>query len=113
MSWLRCSLAAHLHGSLWVKAAGCDDRKFKGPLQQNFCFRLSLLSPTRRCCGCQVVAAELTSGGSKDVVMFVIRVADDTGEWTIARRFRHFESLHRSLRGCAAAPSKAPASVLC
>lgn len=33
--------------------------------------------------------------------MFVIRVADDTGEWTIARRFRHFESLHRSLRGCA------------
>lgn len=47
----------------------------------------------------QVVAAELTTGGSKDVVMFVIRVADDTGEWTIARRFRHFESVHRSLRG--------------
>jgi hypothetical protein len=48
-----------------------------------------------------VVAAELTTGGSKDVVMFVIRVADDTGEWTIARRFRHFESVHRSLRGWA------------
>lgn len=46
----------------------------------------------------QVVAAELTTGGSKEIVMFVIRVADDTGEWTIARRFRHFESLHRSLR---------------
>ncbi len=51
--------------------------------------------------GEQVVAAELTTGGSKDVVMFVIRVADDTGEWTIASRFRHFESVHRSLRGCA------------
>ena len=28
----------------------------------------------------QVVAAELTAGGSKEVVMFIIRVADDTGE---------------------------------
>lgn len=48
--------------------------------------------------GGQVVAAELTSGGSKEVVMFIIRVADDRGEWTLARRFRHFESLHRSMR---------------
>lgn len=48
--------------------------------------------------GGQVVAAELMSGGSREVVMFITRVADDRGEWTLARRFRHFESLHRSLR---------------
>lgn len=38
--------------------------------------------------------------------MFIIRVADDRGEWTLARRFRHFESLHRSMRW---APSRHPA----
>mmetsp|Transcript_13710 Transcript_13710/g.41406 ORF Transcript_13710/g.41406 Transcript_13710/m.41406 type:complete len:1265 (+) Transcript_13710:304-4098(+) len=56
----------------------------------------------------KVVAAELTSGGSKEVVMFIIRVADDRGEWTLARRFRHFESLHRSMRGYPAYKGRLP-----
>ncbi len=34
--------------------------------------------------------------------MFIIRVADDSGEWSVARRFRNFETLHRAMRGCAA-----------
>ena len=33
--------------------------------------------------------------------MFIIRVADDSGEWSVARRFRNFETLHRAMRGCA------------
>lgn len=27
-----------------------------------------------------------------------VRVADDAGQWTVSRRFRHFEVLHRQLR---------------
>lgn len=46
----------------------------------------------------QVVAAELISEGSKDVVIYKIRVADGTGEWTVSRRFRNFEALHRTLK---------------
>lgn len=30
--------------------------------------------------------------------MYKIRVADARGEWTVSRRFRHFEALHRVLR---------------
>ncbi|GMH39284.1 hypothetical protein BSKO_07182 [Bryopsis sp. KO-2023] len=37
-------------------------------------------------------------GGRKRYVVFKIRVADDTGEWTVARRYRNFEALHKSLR---------------
>ena len=46
----------------------------------------------------QVVAAELNPAGSKEIVMFIIRVADDSGEWTVTRRFRNFETLHRGMR---------------
>ena len=46
----------------------------------------------------QVVAAELNSRGSKEIAMFIVRVADDSGEWTVTRRFRHFETLHRAMR---------------
>lgn len=46
----------------------------------------------------QVVAADLNTSGSKDYVEFKIRVADDGGEWTVSRRYRHFEVLHRQLR---------------
>ena len=48
----------------------------------------------------QVVAAELNNAGSREIVMFIIRVADDSGEWSVARRFRNFETLHRAMRGC-------------
>lgn len=46
----------------------------------------------------QVVAAELNTEGSKDIVIYKIRVADSTGEWTVSRRFRNFESLQRTLK---------------
>ena len=46
----------------------------------------------------QVVAADLNTSGSKDYVEFKIRVADGAGEWTVSRRYRNFESLHRQLR---------------
>lgn len=29
--------------------------------------------------------------------MYQIRVADDDGEWTVARRYRNFEALHAKL----------------
>ena len=45
-----------------------------------------------------MVAAELNTEGSKDVVIYKIRVADSTGEWTVSRRFRNFESLQRRLK---------------
>lgn len=45
-----------------------------------------------------MVAAELNTEGSKDVVIYKIRVADSTGEWTVSRRFRNFESLQRTLK---------------
>ena len=46
----------------------------------------------------QIVTAELKTEGNKDVVIYKIRVGDDTGEWTVSRRFRNFETLHRALR---------------
>lgn len=49
-------------------------------------------------CAPQVVAADLNTSGTKDYVEFKIRVADDSGEWTVSRRYRQFESLHRQLR---------------
>ena len=52
----------------------------------------------------QVVAAELNNSGSREIVMFIIRVADDSGEWSVARRFRNFETLHRAMRGCGMRP---------
>lgn len=45
-----------------------------------------------------MVAAELAAEGGKDVVIYNIRVADGAGEWTVSRRFRNFETLHRALR---------------
>ncbi len=56
----------------------------------------------------QVVAADLSSDGGRDVVMYKIRVADARGEWTVSRRFRHFEGLHRNLRDVAAYRIKLP-----
>ena len=52
----------------------------------------------------QIVTAELKTEGNKDVVIYKIRVGDDTGEWTVSRRFRNFETLHRALR-CLQLPS--------
>lgn len=47
----------------------------------------------------RVVAADLVAGETKDYVLYKIRVGDDTGrEWTVSRRFRHFEILHRQLK---------------
>ena len=57
----------------------------------------------------QVVAAELNSEGSKDVVIYKIRVADGTGEWTVSRRFRNFEALHRALKEAPTYRLKMPA----
>ncbi|CAL8462775.1 g2308 [Coccomyxa elongata] len=57
----------------------------------------------------RVVAAELHSEGSKDVVIYKIRVADGSGEWTVSRRFRNFETLHRALRELAAYRLRLPA----
>ena len=56
-----------------------------------------------------MVAAELNSEGSKDVVLYKIRVADSAGEWTVSRRFRNFEALHRTLRETPAYRLKLPA----
>lgn len=47
----------------------------------------------------RVVAADLNTSGAKDFVVYKIRVGDDSGcEWTVSRRYRHFEVLHRQLR---------------
>ena len=48
----------------------------------------------------QIVTAELKAESNRDVVIYKIRVGDDTGEWTVSRRFRNFETLHRALRCC-------------
>ena len=45
-----------------------------------------------------VSSAEINSNETKDFVVYRIRVGDDRGEWTISRRYRHFESLHRTIR---------------
>jgi hypothetical protein len=48
--------------------------------------------------GGQVVAADLQTEGGKDVVAYKVRVDDASGSWTVSRRFRNFETLHRALR---------------
>ena len=48
--------------------------------------------------GLQVVAADLNSSGSKDYVVYRVRVADDVDEWTVSRRYRNFETLHKQLK---------------
>jgi len=45
----------------------------------------------------RVVAAELHTSTFKDFVVYKIRVGDDASEWTISRRYRNFETLHRQL----------------
>ncbi|KAG7671832.1 hypothetical protein Ndes2526B_g07257 [Nannochloris sp. 'desiccata'] len=58
----------------------------------------------------RVVAADLNTSGAKDFVVYKIRVGDDSGrEWTVSRRYRHFEVLHRQLRGTPYYKSKLPA----
>lgn len=52
---------------------------------------------------CQVVTAEIVNASgafaARDFVVYSIRVGDNRGEWTISRRYRHFEQLHRHMRG--------------
>lgn len=45
-----------------------------------------------------VSSAEINSNEARDFVVYRIRVGDDRGEWTVSRRYRHFESLHRTIR---------------
>jgi len=45
----------------------------------------------------RVVAAELHTSTFKDFVVYKIRVGDDASEWSISRRYRNFEALHRQL----------------
>ena len=58
----------------------------------------------------KVVAAELCSDarGARDFVVYKIRVGDLRGEWTISRRYRHFEVLHRQLRNYESYAAKLP-----
>lgn len=58
----------------------------------------------------QVVAAELNLEGGREYVTYKIRVSDGTDgpQWTVARRFRNFEELHRVLRGNPAYKLKLP-----
>ena len=46
----------------------------------------------------RVVAADLHASTFKDYVVYRIRVSDDAKEWTVSRRYRHFEVLHRQLK---------------
>lgn len=46
----------------------------------------------------RVVAPEINTNGRREYVVFKIRVADKTGEWTVTRRYRNFEALHKFLR---------------
>jgi len=46
----------------------------------------------------RVCAPEINSSGGREYVVFKIRVADQTGEWTVTRRYRNFEALHKILR---------------
>ena len=57
----------------------------------------------------RVVAADLDTAGTKEFVIYKIRVGDDSGrEWTVSRRYRHFETIHRQLRGTPTYRSKLP-----
>ena len=57
----------------------------------------------------KVVAADLNSSGAKDFVVYKIRVKDGRGiEWTVSRRYRHFEVLHRQLKGMSGYSYKLP-----
>jgi len=46
----------------------------------------------------RIVNAELNTDGARDFVVYKIRVGDALKEWTICRRYRQFEVLHRQLR---------------
>ena len=92
-----------------------------GPLRDPSCAQCVVLAPISRPSPAEaltgfvgtprarVVAADLNSSGAKDIVVYVIRVGDDGAkEWTVARRYRHFEVLHRQLRGVPSYRSKLP-----
>lgn len=57
-----------------------------------------------------MVAAELNTEGGREYVTYKIRVSDgvEGAQWTVARRFRNFEELHRVLRGNPAYKLKLP-----
>ncbi|ERM98570.1 hypothetical protein AMTR_s00109p00032070 [Amborella trichopoda] len=48
---------------------------------------------------CEVLGANLVKSGAKSFAVYSIAVTDaDYNSWTIKRRFRHFEELHRRLK---------------
>ncbi|XP_031487891.1 uncharacterized protein LOC116255938 isoform X2 [Nymphaea colorata] len=48
---------------------------------------------------CEVLGANIVKSGSKTFAVYSISVTDaDNNAWTIKRRFRHFEELHRRLK---------------
>ncbi|KAG6733726.1 hypothetical protein I3842_01G238600 [Carya illinoinensis] len=48
---------------------------------------------------CEVLGANIVRSGSKTFAVYSISVADvDNNSWSIKRRFRHFEELHRRLK---------------
>ncbi|KAF6266509.1 PXA domain-containing protein [Scenedesmus sp. NREL 46B-D3] len=46
----------------------------------------------------QVVSADMLDLDGKDFIVYKVHVADDRGEWTVTRRYRHFEALHKRLK---------------
>lgn len=57
-------------------------------------FAVGFIGHPRAC----VVAPEINNNGRREYVVFKIRVADESGEWTVTRRYRNFEALHKLLR---------------
>ena len=55
-----------------------------------------------------MVGAELTSRGGKDYVVYAILASDGEAEWRVARRYRHFELLHRQLKRLACYRARLP-----
>lgn len=66
-----------------IAAQGASRSKFRG-------------KPVATVATSEIVNA--TGSFHRDFVVYSIRVGDDRGEWTVSRRFRHFEQLHRALR---------------
>ena len=66
--------------------------------QPSLCDCGCLSHPGRLCTAVQVAVAEMGMESGREVVVYKIRVADARGEWTVSRRFRSFEALHRTLR---------------
>ncbi|KAJ4952564.1 hypothetical protein NE237_029396 [Protea cynaroides] len=48
---------------------------------------------------CEVLGANIVKSGCKTFAVYSISVTDANNSWSIKRRFRHFEELHRRLKG--------------